>query len=409
MGEKVNPLNILVQCRSLSVGKGGVERIAVELANEMARRSHFVHIGYKNYGPPAYSVGDAVKLIPYDSDEGFIERVHLIDPDVFFVFYTNQLVIKSYAMVSGSNIPFAIQEASNPMRVCCDNWRSRKMNRSSAMWEREIVASAAVRIRLTMPSYKVSFPRYVWPQIRAFSNPAFPQKYFAKPAGEYGKRKTILNINGFKQNKNLRSLVQAFSRLAITHHEWDLRIVGKLPDGKSKHQREILDIIENSDIQKRVFIEGPTDDLSGYYASAHIHAISSLSEGCPTVVLEAMSVGLPSIGYGDCAGTNELIRHESNGLLAGNCDRVSGLEVELDKLMTSADLRRRLGVQALEDAKRFNPRQIYDSWEELFYEAAEYKNDPGRLFREQAAIDAERALHAKRMREKLIQELKENR
>jgi glycosyltransferase involved in cell wall biosynthesis len=142
------------------------------------------------------------------------------------------------------------------------------------------------------------------------------------------------------------------------------------------------------------------------YAASHIHVISSLSEGCPTVVLEAMSAGLPSVGFADCPGTNELIRHESNGLLASPEDRVTGLESVLGKLMSSPELRNRLGSQALEDSKAFEPKNIYDQWELLFFEGARYKNDPSRLFREQMAIDPERAMHARRMREKLVQEIK---
>jgi glycosyltransferase involved in cell wall biosynthesis len=117
-----------------------------------------------------------------------------------------------------------------------------------------------------------------------------------------------------------------------------------------------------------------------------------------------MSVGLPSIGFSDCPGTNELIRHEVNGLLATAEDRVAGLEAVLRRLMSSPELRSRLGQKAFEDSKAFDPQKIYDQWEQLFYEAADYKNDPERLMREQMAIDAERALHAKRMRFRLLQQ-----
>jgi glycosyltransferase involved in cell wall biosynthesis len=269
------------------------------------------------------------------------------------------------------------------------------------------MGSAAARIRMTMPRYALSFPHYIRPQICTYPNPAFPQNLISNPAGNPKQRKTILNVNGFKANKNLITLLQAFGNLASDFPKWDIKVIGKSPFGKEPHKRALLDFIENNHLKDRVLITGPVDDVYSHYAAAHIHAISSLSEGCPTVVLEAMSVGLPSVGYADCSGTNELIRHESNGLLAEPEDRVGGLEGALRRMMSSSELRSRLGSQALSDSKDFDPKKIYDQWEQLFIEAAEYKNDPGRLFREQLAIDPERAMHARRMRNKLVQQIKE--
>ena len=406
MRNNFKPLNIIIQCQSLSVGKGGAERVASELSAEMARRGHIVHIGYRYYGPVAYSVSKSVKFLPYDSDRDLVQKVRAVDPDVFFSFYTNHLLINNYRVVHGSKIPFAMQECTNPQRLCCNNWRSGNADHCFSTWEREVVASAAVRIRLTMPGYANSFPRFVRHQIRAYVNPAFSQTNVARPGGEPGQRKTILNINGFKANKNLITLLQAFARLSKSFPDWDLKVIGKAPNAAVPNQLALLDFIRENKLEQRVIIIGPTDNLYPHYASAHIHVIPSLSEGCPTVVLEAMSVGLPSIGYADCPGTNELIRHESNGLLAAVEDRVAGMEAALRRLMTSPELRAALGHQALEDSKAFDPKNIYDQWEQLFYEAAEYKKEPDRLFREQMAIDPEKAMHTRRMRDKIMQQVK---
>jgi glycosyltransferase involved in cell wall biosynthesis len=257
-----------------------------------------------------------------------------------------------------------------------------------------------------MHNYKFSFPNYIRPRVHAFSNPVFPQKLLATPADNTSRRKVILNINGSKRNKNLITLVKAFSRLASHFREWDIKVVGKLSKDKEAHIVEIKRFIQDNNLQDRILFEGPKDDIISEYATAHIHVISSLSEGCPTVVLEAMSVGLPSVGYADCSGTNELICHESNGLLAEPEDRVGGLEAALHRMMSSSELRSQLGRQALLDSKAFDPKRIYDQWEQLFFEAAEYKNDPERLFQEQLAIEPERTMHARRMRNKLVQHIK---
>jgi glycosyltransferase involved in cell wall biosynthesis len=380
----------------------------MELADEMVTRGHLAYIAYHDKGEIAYTPKKNVILLPYDDLNVLKDQIYHIDPDIFFVFYFNRKLIVFHSLVYGTSIPFGMQECTNPVRLCENNWSGGKLGKLRSMWEREMIASGATRIRLTMPEFARSFPEYIQPSVCAFSNPAFRQSTLAFPAGAAEKRKIIINVNGFKTNKNLMTLVQAFFRLCEDFPDWDLKIIGKSPDGKEPHKQAVLHFIDENGLRNRVIIEGPQHDVYAHYASSHIHVIASLSEGCPTVVLEAMTVGLPSIGFADCCGTNELIKHDLNGLLASTEDRVSGLEVELRKLMTSPELRSRLGAQALEDSKRFDPQETYDQWEQLFYEAAEYKKDTERLFREQMAINPERAMHARRMRDKLMQQIMVN-
>ncbi|SEH08280.1 UDP-D-galactose:(glucosyl)lipopolysaccharide-1%2 C6-D-galactosyltransferase [Candidatus Venteria ishoeyi] len=175
---------------------------------------------------------------------------------------------------------------------------------------------------------------------------------------------------------------------------------------RTPYQIELFKFIEENNLVTRVIWEGIKDDVFNEYATSHIHVLASLSEGCPTCILEAMSLGLPSIGFDDCPGTNELIKHNANGLLAKSDDRVAGLEVSLRRLMDSPSLCEYLGKQALLDSVNFDPQHTYNNWEQLFYDAATYKTNPDRLFQEQYSIDPEKAMHAKRMIKKLMQNYK---
>jgi glycosyltransferase involved in cell wall biosynthesis len=398
-------LRIFIQAHLLSAGKGGTERVAMELADEMAYRNHEIFMGYKNDGPPSYPNNNKINFSPYNSITELRSIVQSIDPDVFFSFYFNHLIIKFYSVVYGTRIPFAIQECSNPTRICANNWNPNYSDPIKAKWEREIIASAAARIRLTMPTYLLSFPDYIRQNIRAFPNPAFRKNLASYPRSINSARRVILIINGFKVNKNFIALLKAFKRLSSKFPNWGIRVVGKLPDKNKSHVKEIMKFIKANQIQGKVAICGPTNDIWSEYAQSDIHVIPSLSEGCPTVVLEAMSMGIPSIGYEDCPGTNELIQHETNGMLASSNDRVAGLELVLTHLMSSSHLRERLGKQAFEDSKKFEPHNIYDQWEQLFIEASEYKKDTSRLFKEQAKINQESAMHALRLRKRMMDKI----
>lgn len=406
----VNPLKISFWVNSLAAGRGGAEKIALETAREMVKRGHIVYIFYNIDNEnilPAYSDIDELILIPFKQKgnafkqkENAFKLLKIINPSLIMLFYFNRFsAIDFLPFMKEQNIPICLQECTNPVRLLTNNWRqaSIRLPLHIAAWEHDLISAHAVRIRLVMPSYKTSLRSYIQPQVRAFPNPCPVHDHRATP-GRLEGRKRIILLNGFKQNKEFLLLLQAFQTIANLFSDWDIIMVGAiLPPEQNTYCKEVHNFLHEQALEQRVFFTGSTDDVFRYYADAQIHVIASLSEGCPTVVLEAMSVGLPSIGFKDCPGTNELIRHEKNGLLVDPGDRIANLSEALSRLMGDAALRAQLGKQALEDAKLYSPTTTYDKWEQMFREAAEYKNDPERLLREQMEIAPEAALHARRM------------
>jgi glycosyltransferase involved in cell wall biosynthesis len=270
-------LKILFVCDSLAGGKGGAERVAIEVANAMSERGHQIYMAYSNTGRPAYQAANGIVLLPYTSLKTLGSKVLEVDPDVFFVFYFNRSLIKFYSLIHDTNIPFCMQECTNPNRLLINNWRlGAEIGAEMANWEREIIGSAAAKIRLTMPDYISSFPDYVRPSVLAFPNPAFPQQRIATPADDLAVRKIILNIGGMKKNKNLIALLHAFARIAPTFPDWDIKVLGKVAEKRDVHQQEILDFIRsNNGLGDRVKICGPVEEIFSEYAAAHIHIISS--------------------------------------------------------------------------------------------------------------------------------------
>jgi glycosyltransferase involved in cell wall biosynthesis len=254
-----------------------------------------------------------------------------------------------------------------------------------------------------MPGYVESFPEYVRKQCRGFSNPAFPQMVIADHNIDRSER-SIINIGGMKDNKNLIDLLNAFILVKDDYPEWKINVFGKDASRVNAYISNILDLIRNNSLQDRVIICGPTDDIFKEFSRSDIHVISSLEEGCPTCVLEAMATGVPSIGFENCAGTNELIVDGVNGLLVSSEGRVESLAQALRSMMASKELRIKYGEKALLDSKVFVPGLIYNQWEQLFIEMATYKDCPDRLMDEQMSVDPERAMHAKRMRSVLMRE-----
>ncbi|MBM9602686.1 glycosyltransferase [Desulfopila inferna] len=404
MGDK---LKLFLFCESLSHGRGGAERIVTNLAFEMIKRGHLVCLGFDGSGAPAYQQHeDALfapwnkSIPPYEYKNNLIEQGY----DVFFVFYFARHIMNFFRLNAESKIPFGMQECSNPKRICLQTWRNTTGRIAHSSWERELIASAATRIRMVMPGYEKSFPQYIRQNTRAFPNSVPDVSNRATPAGNGLAPNKIIIIGGHKKNKNFLLLLEAFIKIEKEFPDWEIHNFGSPLKMDNAYHTVIMNKVASSQLKNRVFFHPATKDIFAEYAAAHIHAIPSLNEGCPTCVLEAMAHGLPSVGLASCPGTNELIKNGKNGLLVK--DDITGGEMAqaLTELMNSPHLRESLGNQALYDAKKYQAKDTYDQWEKMFYEMAAYKNDPERLLREQIAVDKERALHMARCRQKIFQQ-----
>ena len=67
-------------------------------------------------------------------------------------------------------------------------------------------------------------------------------------------------------------------------------------------------IADAGDAGDRVHLPGRRDDTDLFYAGADILALTSREDPFPSVVLEAMDVGLPVVGFHDAGGCEEMLR-----------------------------------------------------------------------------------------------------
>jgi len=94
-------------------------------------------------------------------------------------------------------------------------------------------------------------------------------------------------------------------------------------------------------IDKHVILTGHCEDVADYYQIMDVFASSSLWEGMPYVILEAMNMALPIVAT-DVTGNNELVLHGENGFLVTPED--SGqIADRVIQLLADKDLRQTFG------------------------------------------------------------------
>ena len=96
---------------------------------------------------------------------------------------------------------------------------------------------------------------------------------------------------------------------------------------------------------------GYCENVNTYMLSAKVFVLPALwGEGCPTVLMEAMMCGLPTIAY-DIDGIGEIIDDGVNGFLIEKANAVAMTEA-ISRLLIDADLARQMGANARKKAQR---------------------------------------------------------
>ena len=148
------------------------------------------------------------------------------------------------------------------------------------------------------------------------------------------KKTSVISVCRFVSQKNIKDTL----KIAEMMKNLDFYIIGDGPLWK-----EIKNIISKRKI-KNVNLLGKKKDVFRYLYSANIFLSTSLYEGLPISILEAMSVGLPIIAS-NVVGNRDTIENGKSGFLY-NLENIETAVRYLKKLSKSKILRQKLGNSA---------------------------------------------------------------
>ncbi|HJV33619.1 glycosyltransferase family 4 protein [Geomonas sp.] len=118
-------------------------------------------------------------------------------------------------------------------------------------------------------------------------------------------------------------------------------------------------------LAKVIRFTGHREDLADVYASFDVFLMSSLSEGMPNTLLEAMAMGLPTVAT-SVGGIPELLEHGTQGYLApaGAAEELAG---HVLSLLRSPALRERFGASSRLRVERHFDFDGRVRWLERYY------------------------------------------
>ncbi len=170
----------------------------------------------------------------------------------------------------------------------------------------------------------------------------------------------VLSIGNLKPQKNPADFVTMAALVAQTHPETEFVFVGDGPLRGSLEARVVA-----AGLHGRVHLPGWRRDAAELLACADVFVLTSLWEGLPRALVEAMKSGVPSVCYAT-DGVSDLLRDGENGFAVPQGD-VAALAARVSALLSDQALRRRLGAAAAASiGEEFDIDQMVRDQEKLY-------------------------------------------
>ena len=306
-------MKILFFVRSYDKMAGGIEKMSLLLARGLSERGHDVVIASidSRDAKPFYEwptnvvwekieVGDPLLKAKYRErfNRGLRLRqiIKKYDIDAGVGFQVGSFAMLRLASI-GLNMHSIAAERNSPTLF---NFIRR--GRTKRFFSNLILSTANV-IAVQFPEYKKYYLPFNRNSIRITPNPVtIPGFIRAEDSSVLGKKKYLF-VGRLTFQKNVEAVIRACSYLP---HKYELTIIGAGPDLEfSKNLVRELGV-------SAIFVE-PTHDLKKYFLQSDFLILPSRWEGFPNVVAEALSFGLPVVGFEQCAGIPELICSGLNG------------------------------------------------------------------------------------------------
>ena len=291
-----------------SLEMGGTERVVSILANYFVQMPYIeVHVILISRREKFYNLDEKVNIHEPDfiyNEFGRLQFNFLLMQYLRRI--CKQIKIETLLSFGGRYNAFSIIALSNSGVSVYITDRSRPG--ISYGWLLDLINRLAYRRAKGIIAQTHVAANYAFQQTKHKNIKVIPNPIDLFEGNDVERKNVIMNVGRFIQSKNQDELIRIFGELK--NKDWDLWFFGDGPElEKCKRLADTLDCKE------QIVFFGNRTDVANWYPRASIFAFTSLSEGFPNALAEAMSAGLAVISYACVAGPSDLIKNSFNGYL----------------------------------------------------------------------------------------------
>lgn len=304
------------------LSSGGAEKFVVDLSNELAEMGHDVTIctlhdnGEQQLMFNRQFASQKVKLHSMGFGHGLtLAKVYAVDkyvksehPDIVHCHLNVVPYIFHLALIN-RKIKFFHTLHSIAENTC--SIKQRPFNKW--FYRRELVRPVCIS-RLCQESYEQYYGLHNAPYIdngRAFVSPTdCIEAVRAEVAGYKATAKTcvFIHVARFHEQKNQRLLINTFNRMNAEGEDFTLLIIGKGFDCEAGRALQ-------ADACDKIHFLGEKNNVNDYLTCSNAFCLTSIYEGLPISLLEALSCGVTPICT-PVGGVPDVIKDSTNGYLS---------------------------------------------------------------------------------------------
>lgn len=182
----------------------------------------------------------------------------------------------------------------------------------------------------------------------------------SKSLGGGSKSKTVLAVGRLTRLKRFDLLLKVWADVETRCPDWTLDIVG------AGEELDNLKSIAGELSLEHVVFSGLARDMREKYSNAAVLVSTSEKEGLPMVMIEAASLGIPTVSLDYRNGPRDIIINGITGLIAvgDTLDKqVDLFTKQLVFLLHHRDFLDQMSVEAIKSSVRFDARSIGEKWD----------------------------------------------
>jgi L-malate glycosyltransferase len=198
--------------------------------------------------------------------------------------------------------------------------------------------------------------------IRSFQSRADERQSLRRELGFSDQDFLILQVARLDYLKDHATAIRTMTRVVHNCPTARLLLVGEGPE-LSKIQQQVREV----GLEKHVLLLGLRTDIARLLAAADMFLLTSISEGIPVTLLEAMAAGLPLVST-RVGGVPEVITDGETGLLAAAGDDAKLAEHVL-RLASQNETRLRFGKAGVKRAEdKFSEQEMHAGYLRVYQE-----------------------------------------
>lgn len=336
----------------------GAEKVLSVVTEELKQMGHNIHIILLEKKNGEINIENGISLYGAKSVGKRFYRV--INRWVIIRKLVNKIkpdVLISFGYVCNVNTLMAELGASIPLVVC---ERNDPFNDPRSVFQklyRKILYRFASGYIFQTEKIKEYFSTGIQKKAAIIANPIVDSHIRWKQTKTEKKIVSVARLDDYQKDQIV--MIRAFEKFSVRHPEYTLEIFGEGPD-----RTLLTELIKDLGMADKIRLLGKVNNPLERISKAEVFLLTSRFEGMPNALMEALSIGIPSIST-DCGGGGAKALYQMcHGCLLVPTGDINSITEALDELVENENLQEELSVNGVRINDILNQKSIAKQWDE---------------------------------------------